>query len=66
MAKPNKPITPEDETPGPWNYTTVAVPNGTKFHLYLTDSNGRKIGVLWGKSREKLANAAFILEARNK
>lgn len=52
-------------TEGPWDFVTVSADRGTGFHLYLVDSTGRKIGVLWGKGKEKVANAEFIVNARN-
>lgn len=32
-------------------------------HIYLTDKNGRKIGVIWGKANEKAYTAALIIAA---
>lgn len=44
--------------PGP--YETVDVGNGaTSFHTYVVDKNGRKIGVAWGPTDEKVWTAAL-------
>ncbi len=51
-------------TPGPWDWMTVDAIGGG-FHLYIIDSNNRKIAALWGKADEKEANAILISEAPN-
>jgi hypothetical protein len=47
--------------PGP--YSTVEVGCGASFHAYITDKNGRKIGVAWGPLAEKVWTAALFAAA---
>lgn len=53
-------------SPAPWNLMASSEPsrNGL-FHLYLIDSDHRKIAALWGTQDEKLANGELICAARN-
>lgn len=49
-------------TPGPLDW--VAVPaSQSGFHLYITDTAGRKIAALWGKPDEKEGNAVLFASA---
>jgi hypothetical protein len=54
---------PGDLPPLPWSYQMVCgdETKGTGF-LYLLDANGRKIGTLWGRPKEKIAAAEFICD----
>jgi len=56
-------VSAQKHTPGPLDWLSISASGGTGFHLYLTDSNGRKIGVCWGKAEEKVANANLFTAA---
>lgn len=47
--------------PGP--YETLEVGSHAGFHCYITDCNGRKIGVAWGPHDEKVWTAALFAAA---
>jgi hypothetical protein len=52
---------PAEHTPGPWGVEiSRQFSNNGSFHLYLTDSTGRKIAALWGRQEEKEANSLLI------
>lgn len=51
--------------PRPWNWTWVSANASGGGHIYLTDANGRKIGVLWGQATEKHAAADLIVSLVN-
>lgn len=53
-----------DLAPRPWDWTWIPAGNGGG-HIYLTDANGRKIGVLWGKPEEKKAAAELLVSMVN-
>jgi hypothetical protein len=44
-------------TPGPLDWMAVSANASGGFHAYMVDANGRKIAALWGKAKEKEANA---------
>jgi hypothetical protein len=45
-------------------YTTLDIGATTvKFHTYICDANGRKIGVVWGPTEEKVWTAALWVAA---
>jgi len=51
--------------PLPYSYL-INAPEGARDgagHVYILDSNGRKIGSLWGKPEEKIALAELICDA---
>ncbi len=50
--------------PRPWDWTWIGT-EGNGGHYYLTDANGRKIGVLWGKLSEREAAADLIMKLIN-
>jgi hypothetical protein len=53
---------PESPAPAPWDFMILSASHGSG-HVYLLDRNGRKIGVVWGPAREKLATAALLAVA---
>ena len=59
---------PKNLPPGPFGYETTAYfkEHHGKGHVYITDANGRRIGVCWGKPDEKLAMKDMIIKARDK
>lgn len=51
-------------TPTPWDWeATVQFGDTFAGHVYLVDAAGRKIGTLWGKGEEKIANAKLVSRA---
>jgi hypothetical protein len=52
-------------TPGSLDSVTIGANASGRFHQYLIDSKGRKIGALWGGGEEKAANADRIILAWN-
>lgn len=55
---------PDDiQKAAPLPYNTVEGGLHSGGHIYLTDKNGRKIGVVWGKPNEKPYTAALIIAA---
>lgn len=48
-------------TAGPLDWEARGVDG--QAHIYLTDSTGRKIGTLWGRPDEKIANAHLFKAA---
>lgn len=51
--------------PGPYGFVEVGVHGGTGSHIYLTDAEGRKIGVVWGKREQKPYTAQRLLAGAN-
>lgn len=49
--------------PAPAPYTTVDIGADTGFHTYILDRDGRKIGVVWGPTAEKVWTAALFAAA---
>lgn len=50
--------------PLPYDWLTSSIaPAGGRFHLYLTDANGRKIAAIWGAPDQKEATAKLIVRA---
>ena len=45
--------------PRPWNWEWMGA-GASGGHIYLTDANGRKIGVFWGRAEEKHAAAELV------
>jgi hypothetical protein len=55
---------PMSAAPGPYDWMQIVAPNSASLgHLYLTDTNGRKIGVVWGPHPEKAATCALLAAA---
>ena len=44
----------------PTPYTTIEVGSHAGFHCYIADRTGRKIGVVWGPTAEKVWTAALF------
>lgn len=55
----------EDAAPRPWSWISVGAKASGGCHVYLTDANGRKIGVIWGKGAEKIATIQKICDLIN-
>lgn len=53
-----------EAAPRPWDWMWVGT-NDKRGHIYIVDSNGRKIAAIWGKVKEKKATADLIVQAVN-
>lgn len=47
-------------TPGPFDWLAISANASGGHHLYIIDSNNRKIAALWGRAEEKTANACLF------
>lgn len=54
-----------NHAPLPYSYIEAGAIGGTGFHLYLTDTNNRKIAAVWGRGDEKRDTAALMLAGAN-
>ena len=54
-----------EKAPLPYNTQELGVHEGSGGHIYLTDANGRKIGVVWGARLEKPWTAEHLKIAAN-
>ena len=65
MSDPRQPEGESKATPGPWSTEEVGANASGGFHLYVIDSQGRKIAALWGGAAEKCANGELITAAHD-
>lgn len=47
----------------PFKMSMTRPDNPGSGHIYIQDANGRNIASVWGKGKEKLAFANFIIDA---
>lgn len=55
----------KNAAPLPWEWEWVSANASGGGHIYLTDTNGRKIAAIWGPSEQKQATADLIIAVVN-